>query len=380
LVVDAALELQRRGHRVTIFTGSHDPARAFEETCDGTLDVRVCGAWIPLHAGGRLRVLAAIAKMAAGAAAILRDTTRPDVVLCDVVPHVIPLLRRIRRDLPVVFYCHFPDQLLAPPRRGVYRWYRWPIDAMESAGTARASAVLVNSGYTATMFARTYPRITAAPAVVYPGVDIDRWTPRAAPPARRTTIVSVARFERSKNVALAIVAFAQLRNLIPAEAFAPLRLVIAGGFDARIADCVETLADLRHLARTSGLEDRIDFRPSCPEDELRAIVADALLVVYTPEYEHFGYVPVEAMACARPVVAAASGGPLETIIHDETGFLVTPTADAFAAAMARLVRDPALADRMGAAGRAHVVASFSRETFGAHVERALRAVVRLADQ
>jgi alpha-1,3/alpha-1,6-mannosyltransferase len=375
LVVDAALELQHRGHHVTIFTGGHDPARAFEETCDGTLDVRVCGGRLPLQAAGRLRVIGAITKMAVGAAAILRDATRPDVVLCDVVPHVVPLFRLIRRELPVVFYCHFPDQLLTPPRRGLYRWYRSPIDALETAGTAKSAAVLVNSRYTASVFARTYPKIGVTPEVVYPGVDMARWIPRQAPPTGRTTIVSVARFERAKNVALAIAAFAALRTSVPSKVWAPLRLVLAGGFDARLTDCVETLDGLRRLARSNGLEDRVDFCPSCPEADLHTLMAEALAVVYTPEHEHFGYVPVEAMACGRPVVAAASGGPCETVVHDETGFLVPPTPEAFGQALARLITDPAIADHMGAAGRARVETTFSRAAFGAHLEATLRRPV-----
>lgn len=372
LVVDAALELQSRGHRVTIYTGGHDPSRAFEETCDGTLDVRVHGAALPLHAGGRVRVIGTIAKMAVGAAAILRDRDRPDVVLCDVVPHVIPLFRAFRRTLPVVFYCHYPDRLLTPPRRGLYRWYRTPVDALEAAGTARAATVLVNSRYTAEVFARTYPQIAAAPEVVYPGVNTERWVPVPAGSDGRTTIVSVARFERSKNTALAIAAFGRLRDVLPEEAFAPLRLVIAGGFDARLPDCVETLADLRRRAQATGLHDRIAFLPSCPEPELRALMAGALAVVYTPEHEHFGYVPVEAMACGRPVVTADSGGPRETIVDGETGVLAPPTPEAFAAALAGLVRDPVRADRMGAAGRARVMASFSRASFGTHLDAVLR--------
>jgi len=380
LVVDAALELQRRGHHVTIYTGSHDPSRAFEATRDGSLDVRVHGGALPLHAAGRLRVIAAITKTAVAAAAILRDRNRPDVVVCDVVPHVIPLFRAVRRTLPVVFYCHYPDRLLTPPRRGMYRWYRAPVDALEAAGTAQASVVLVNSRYTADVFARTYPRIAAAPEVVYPGVDTERWTPGPAAPAGRTTIVSVARFERSKNAVLAIAAFGRLRDVLAPEAFAPLRLAIAGGFDARLPDCVMTLAELQHLARSSGLQNRIDFLPSCPEPRLRALVAGSLAVVYTPEHEHFGYVPVEAMASGRPVVASDSGGPRETILHDDTGFLVPPTPDAFAAALADLVRAPERADRMGAAGRARVMAAFSRASFGDHLETALRRAVGRANR
>ena len=40
-----------------------------------------------------------------------------------------------------------------------------------------------------------------------------------------------------------------------------------------------------------------------------------------------GIVPLECMAAARPVVAVASGGPLETVVHEETGFLCEPTPE-----------------------------------------------------
>ncbi len=191
--------------------------------------------------------------------------------------------------------------------------------------------------------------------------------------------MSIARFERSKNVELAIAAFAALRRRLPPGAFAPLRLAIAGGFDERLRDAVDTLAALRHQARVCGLDDQIDFLPSLPEPDLRALVADALAVVYTPTHEHFGFVPVEAMASGRPVVAVAEGGPLETVEDAETGFLVAPTADAFAEALARLVVDPDLADRMGVAGRARVVSHFSRASFGAQLDALARHAVARAD-
>ena len=47
----------------------------------------------------------------------------------------------------------------------------------------------------------------------------------------------------------------------------------------------------------------------------------ATLLVYTPSNEHFGIVPLEAMLAGVPVLAASSGGPLETIVEGETGWL-----------------------------------------------------------
>lgn len=52
--------------------------------------------------------------------------------------------------------------------------------------------------------------------------------------------------------------------------------------------------------------------------------------------EHFGIVPLEAMAAARPVIACNSGGPRESVLHGSTGFLCRPDPVAVAAAMAQL--------------------------------------------
>jgi alpha-1,3/alpha-1,6-mannosyltransferase len=57
--------------------------------------------------------------------------------------------------------------------------------------------------------------------------------------------------------------------------------------------------------------------------------------------EHFGMVPLEAMAAQRAVVACASGGPMESIVEGVTGYLCAPTPAAFADAAARLLQDPA---------------------------------------
>ena len=68
-----------------------------------------------------------------------------------------------------------------------------------------------------------------------------------------------------------------------------------------------------------------------------ALLAAAAAVVYTPSDEHFGIVPLEAMAAGRPVIACNSGGPTESVVHGVTGFLCKPHPAAFAAAMAKLV-------------------------------------------
>jgi alpha-1,3/alpha-1,6-mannosyltransferase len=88
-------------------------------------------------------------------------------------------------------------------------------------------------------------------------------------------------------------------------------------------------------------------------------------VLYTPENEHFGIVPLEAMAAGKPVIACASGGPRESVADGVTGILCEPRPDAFAAAMVRVSGSgKGVARRMGILARQRVEWKFSRKAFG----------------
>jgi alpha-1,3/alpha-1,6-mannosyltransferase len=385
LVVDAALHLQAAGHRITMFTAHHDRGRCFEETRDGTLEVRVYGDFLPIHVGQHLRAPCAMARMAYLACAMALRGGRFDVIFCDLVPHIMPLLRLVSR-ARIVFYCHFPDQLLTPHRSGLYRCYRAPIDWLEAVGTGMADLVLVNSQFTAAMFHRTFPRLRAVtPVVLYPGVDMGPYEHLGTIPdigndcleagVRDLMILSLNRYERQKNIGLAIEAFALLRTKVPAETFQRTQLMIAGGYDSRLREHQVMLQDLRERAQRLRLSEQVVFLLSCTEAERLALLSRCLCVVYTPENEHFGLVPVEAMAAGRPVIAVNSGGPLETVRHGETGFLCGPTPEAFADALAQLLTNRKAAARMGQAGREHVATHFSRTTFGSRLEAMLASVM-----
>jgi glycosyltransferase involved in cell wall biosynthesis len=74
--------------------------------------------------------------------------------------------------------------------------------------------------------------------------------------------------------------------------------------------------------------------------------------VCTPHYEPFGIVPLEAMACAVPVVGTAVGGLLDTVVDGTTGLLVAPRSPGdIAAALRRLLDDEELRRQLGKAGR-----------------------------
>jgi alpha-1,3/alpha-1,6-mannosyltransferase len=372
LVVDAALELDARGHDVTLFVGDRQEAQ-LDEVKAGRVRVVASGRRLPAHVAQRLRAPAAILRAAWAARALARARPRPDVVVVDLVPHVIPLVRRLA-GAPVACYCHFPDLLLAPRRRGLYALYRAPLDRLEERGLRAADRVLVNSRFTASVVQVTFPRLDAASLqIVHPGCDVDDALP--PPWAGEPLILSVNRFDPGKNLTLAVDALGALRERMPGPAFAAVRLVLAGHFDERLAE-TRALGD-RLLARAAGLglEGQVTLARSPSDAERRVLLARAACVLYTPLAEHFGIVPIEAMAAARPVIAVNRGGPTETIVDGETGWLAPPTPAAFATAVARVLEDGPAARRMGAAGWRHVRAHFSRAAFGARIERALAALV-----
>ena len=364
LVVDAAVELQGRGHRVVLYTAGHDPARAFPETVDGRLEVRVRGAFLPTRIAGRLQAACTIARTS-WAAARMTAEERFDVVVCDLIPYAIPLLRAVGR-ARIVYYCHYPDQLLAPKRGGLYRLYRAPLDRLEVPAMRAADRVVVNSRFTAGVL----DRLGGLRAdVVYPGVDVGAYAGVPEPPAGEAVFLVVSRFDRRKNLPLVVEALAHLRERLPAV-YRTVRVVIAGGLDPARSEDETVHRELVALAEARQVSERLSFEPS-PSDERRLeLLAGARAVVHAATDEHFGLVPVEAMASARPVIAVAAAGPLETVVDGETGFLCAATPGAFASAMARLGEDRELAARMGRAGRVHA-GSFSRRAFGDALEHLL---------
>ncbi|HEV8615451.1 MAG TPA: glycosyltransferase [Methylomirabilota bacterium] len=378
LVVDAGLELIARGHTVTFFVPDADEMRQLDAVADRRLDVRNAGAFLPRAVASRLRAPAAIARAGYAARAMARCGPRWDVVVCDVVSHVVPLVRRLTA-APVVYYCHFPDLLLTPPRRALYALYRRPLDWLEERGLRAADRVVVNSRFTASVVRRTFPRLAGRRLdVIPPGVDLETEGGEGvshAPVTGEILILSVSRFDAGKDLGLAVDALAHLRPRLSPPDVARVRLVLAGHYDERLAEQRAVMDGLRARVERHGVRDHVTFVISPSDRERRALLARCRCVVYTPAAEHFGIVPLEAMAAARPVIAVGHGGPTETIVDGVTGVLCPPTAEAFGDALAALLSDPERARRMGEAGGEHVRRNFSRRLFGDRLEALLQEVV-----
>jgi alpha-1,3/alpha-1,6-mannosyltransferase len=279
-----------------------------------------------------------------------------------------------------------------------------------------ADAIAVNSSFTKSIVAQTWPRLARQRSlhVVYPCIDTSSSTstddddddgttsddPLPWKPNERI-ILSINRFERKKDVALALRAFA----LLPPPRRATARLLLAGGYDPRVPENVAYHAELAALADSLGLrhatarnlvsaltltnhdaspassnspsnEDddatpRVLFLLSVPNALKHALLRSARLLVYTPRNEHFGIVPLEAMLRRVPVLAADSGGPRETVVDGVTGWLRDPgDPAAWSEVMDRVLNETSECElrEMGRAGEERVRGRFAEGQMAERLE------------
>ncbi|HEX3930898.1 MAG TPA: glycogen synthase [Nocardioides sp.] len=208
--------------------------------------------------------------------------------------------------------------------------------------------------------------------VVHNGIDTTSWSRVDAPDVVRShgvdpdrpSVVFVGRITRQKGLPLFLRA---CRELPPG-----VQLVLCAG----APDTPEILAEVEALvAELAAARDGVVWiREMLPRADVVALLSAATAFVCPSIYEPLGIVNLEAMACETAVVATATGGIPEVVVHGETGLLV-PIEQAgdgtgapldpdryvadFAEALTSVLADPGRAAEMGRAGRRRAIASFS---------------------
>jgi D-inositol-3-phosphate glycosyltransferase len=215
----------------------------------------------------------------------------------------------------------------------------------EEAILARESDAVIATSTAETFWLRRMRADARRIAVIPCGVELERFAPLAAMRRGRRPgsprIASLGRLVERKGVGTIVEALPQ----VPAA-----ELIVAGGGRGPL-DADPEHRRLSALAHELGVADRVRFLGGVSRDGARDVLADADVAVCVPWYEPFGIVPVEAMASGVPVIGAAVGGLLDTVVHEETGLLVPPRdPELLGRALCELLADPARRQRLGAAG------------------------------
>jgi len=351
-VASLAGTLADLGHQVTVYARKDSPARPREENAGGVrFEYVPAGPAAPLPQD---RLLPQLGAFSAGLARRWQQQP-PDVVHAHFWTSGLAALAATRGTaIPVVQTFHSLGR-----QRGVRR----PADdAMVRARMERLVARTVRS-----VLAESSAELTeltglgvprAAITVVPFGIDTSKFGP-LGPQARRgkrPRLLAAAPSSHEHGLDTVVRALAALPGA---------ELLIAGGPPrAEIGDN-PILHDLAELAERAGVSDRVMFTGKISQARMPALLRSADLFVHVASDEPTGILPVEAMACGTPVVAAAGGADQDAVVDGATGVLVAPgSAGALARRIRQLLASPMLLEGFGIAAADRARSRYSWERVG----------------
>ncbi|MFF3003938.1 glycosyltransferase family 4 protein [Kitasatospora sp. NPDC057940] len=261
--------------------------------------------------------------------------------------HGFPLVTTIHHPITVDRQLELDAATTRVKRLSLRRWYAFT--RMQRRVAARLDHVITVSGTSQREIAEHLGAAPGAISVVPIGADTRLWSPSeeiARVPGRIVTTSSAD--VPLKGLVFLVEALAKVRTERPAH------LVVVGKpqkEDGPVAEAV----------RRFGLADHIEFRSGLTDQELVDLYRSAEVACVPSLYEGFSLPAAEAMATGTPLVATTGGAIPEVAGPDGETCLAVPPGepDRLAAALGRLLDDPPLRARLGAAGRERVLARFT---------------------
>ena len=350
--LEISRHLSRAGVQVTFLAGA-PLLRPAPMPLAGALTLRTPWLrrfpWDKVKGGWRVRQLEFECFEWRAARWIARHAGKFDVIQICELPNLVFWLKKLGVKTPVVMRLTAPNYY--DPRGGVKQ-----ADALIASGTS---------------IARLREGGLEHVADIPNSVDADLFRPqvsdfRETHGLGRNEFVAlyVARFQAFKNHAMLLEAFARLVRERPAA-----RLLLAGSGPLRERSAQQ--------AARLGMADNVMFLGEVPYRELPGVYAAADVKVISSDYESFCFAAIEAMAMGLPVLTTDCAW-VPRLVADGAG-LVVPVGDAeaFAAGLKKLADNPALRQRLGAAGRQHVL---ERHTWPASAAKLLALYLRLHGQ
>jgi mannosyltransferase len=288
------------------------------------------------------------------------------------------LLRLWRRAAPLVWHARRNNEMIAGL---LLRALGWPLKLVFTSAAQRhhtwltrwlirqMDAIIATSDVSASFLKREA-------TVIRHGVDIEAY----APPADRAAAFA----ESGLPGRYAVGCFGRIRAQKGSDVFvdAMCRLLprypdfSAVMVGAVVAEQTGFANDLKKRIEAAGLASRIILTGELGIEEVQRWYRRLTIYAFTSRNEGFGLTLIEAMAAGAALVAARAGAA-ELVVEDGVNGVLVPAgdADALAAALEPLMRDPAAAAAMGARGRQRVMEQFSLEAEAAAIAEIYRGLI-----
>jgi glycosyltransferase involved in cell wall biosynthesis len=127
------------------------------------------------------------------------------------------------------------------------------------------------------------------------------------------------------------------------------------GYKLVIAGCPDDKEYFEKIKNMAAVDSDIEIIKALEDEQLIKLYQNCYAVLFTAKNEDWGIVPLEAMACGKPVIAVNEGGVKESIINNKTGFLVEAIPEKICEKMLLLTNNPHLTKKMGEMGIKHSV-------------------------
>ena len=272
--------------------------------------------------------------------------------------HIPAVISKLIRRKPVLWFDNEPLLYLEGTRdreRDIKRIKLWFVMVLERMVLPWIDLIVANSRNTQSAIRRFFNRESE---LIYSGVDTDQLRPAPRMQRSKIKISTVSRFEKAKNIDF-ILRMAAILNQYD--------FVIAGNGSEE--------TQMRNIIQERNLTN-VTLLVAISEKKKIELLQESDIFVFPTLNEPLGINVVEAMSCGTPVVAFNSGGARETVVNDETGFLVD-TEQEFIKKVVTLAGNPALRISMGKASRRRAVDLFSLEGM---IDKTLRCYDRLLKQ
>ena len=334
-VRDLSRELGRRGHRVDIYTRSQDPTipRISTKLGAGGRVIHVPAG--PERPYDKHRVYDHLPEFVEGA---LTEGAKDDIAYDVIHSHYWlsgEAARRLREawEAPIVHMAHTLGKMknLVAEKRPRERETNRRV-AVETEIADFADALVASTPAEENQLVELYGAKREKIHVISPGVDVDRFHPIPAAHAKehigicpgRPIILFVGRIEPLKGIDNLLQAIARVVERRPELREGLCVPIIGGEADRGHED--EEMVRLQGLREELGIESVVTFIGSRNQDTLQYYYSAAEMVVMPSDYESFGMVALEAMACGTPVIASDVGGLAFLVKDGRTGYRV-PAGD-----------------------------------------------------